>query len=167
MFTNKNKFVLIFLSIAILFWLALIFHFSAQPAIQSDGLSKSITKEIVVTAEKIGVVVQGKSLDKSFISQMDDLLRSSAHFFMFFILGFLTLWFTKTITKKTYALIPTFLFCAIYAISDEFHQHFVPGRATELSDFIIDCCGAVLGMLFFALMYKFYVKYRKKVHIKV
>jgi Predicted integral membrane protein len=164
---NKTSLFLKLNAIAILFWLALIFHFSAQPAIMSGGLSKGITKEMVVTAEKVGIVAQGKSMDKFFISKMDDKIRSCAHFFMFFILGFLTYSFSKTLSKKKCAILPTFLFCSIYAMLDEFHQYFVPGRAVQLSDFITDCCGSALGIAIFAIMYKFYVKYSNKVHVKL
>lgn len=160
---RKTNIYSIALSIFVAFWLSLIFHFSAQPAVQSGGLSKGITKELVITGEKVGILVQGKRMDKSFIGKMDNRIRSSAHFFMFFVLGFLTHCFSKTISKKAYTVIPAFLFCAIYAILDELHQYFVPGRAMQLSDFIVDCCGTAIGIAFFGILYKFYVKYVKKV----
>jgi VanZ family protein len=39
------------------------------------------------------------------------------------------------------------LLVAIYAITDEIHQHFVPGREGCLRDVLIDTSGATLGML--------------------
>jgi VanZ family protein len=35
--------------------------------------------------------------------------------------------------------------CIIYAVSDELHQLFVPGRGCQLKDVIIDTAGAVSG----------------------
>ena len=35
----------------------------------------------------------------------------------------------------------------LYALSDEFHQAFVPGRTPDLLDLLCDGCGAVLGLL--------------------
>ena len=35
--------------------------------------------------------------------------------------------------------------CAVYSISDEIHQAFVPGRSCEIRDMLIDCCGAAVG----------------------
>ncbi len=36
---------------------------------------------------------------------------------------------------------------AFYGLSDELHQHFVPGRACELGDWLADALGAALGLL--------------------
>lgn len=36
---------------------------------------------------------------------------------------------------------------ALYGLSDEFHQTFVPGRAFELTDLLADSAGAALGQV--------------------
>lgn len=46
---------------------------------------------------------------------------------------------------KTTAL--AFILTCIYALSDEFHQLFVPGRAFELLDIALDSLGALAGAL--------------------
>ncbi len=38
------------------------------------------------------------------------------------------------------------LVCAIFAMSDEFHQSFVSSRTASGSDVIIDICGALIGL---------------------
>ena len=38
-------------------------------------------------------------------------------------------------------------FCVIYAFTDEFHQLFVPGRAFQVQDLLIDSGGVFTGML--------------------
>jgi VanZ family protein len=40
----------------------------------------------------------------------------------------------------------TLAFCALYAVSDEFHQRFVPGRGATPVDVGIDLLGSTLGM---------------------
>ena len=35
----------------------------------------------------------------------------------------------------------------LYAISDEIHQYFVPGRSAEIRDVLIDVLGANIGIL--------------------
>ncbi|RMF56395.1 MAG: VanZ family protein, partial [Calditrichaeota bacterium] len=42
-----------------------------------------------------------------------------------------------------------FLLGSLYGVSDEFHQSFVPGRYTELSDFLADSAGVLFGLLCF------------------
>ena len=34
----------------------------------------------------------------------------------------------------------------LYAVSDEIHQHFVPGRAMQARDVLIDTAGVLLGI---------------------
>lgn len=36
--------------------------------------------------------------------------------------------------------------CILYAISDEFHQLFVPGRGGQIRDVLIDSTGAIVGV---------------------
>lgn len=37
--------------------------------------------------------------------------------------------------------------CAIFAVSDEFHQSFIPSRTPAIHDVVIDICGALLGLI--------------------
>ena len=36
---------------------------------------------------------------------------------------------------------------ALYAVTDEIHQHFVPGRSGEITDVLIDSIGCLIGAL--------------------
>lgn len=83
------------------------------------------------------------------------LIRKSAHFIAYLILGFLishamqnevTTASTVTDWKRRGF---TLLISVAYAISDEFHQSFVPGRGPLLKDVLIDGSGAVLGILLY------------------
>lgn len=49
----------------------------------------------------------------------------------------------KAVTKRHWIL--AVIFASLYAASDEFHQHFVPGRNSSFNDIIIDTVGAALG----------------------
>lgn len=42
------------------------------------------------------------------------------------------------------------LFCLLYAISDEFHQSFIPGREPDFFDIVADMFGAVTVSLVYA-----------------
>ena len=58
--------------------------------------------------------------------------------------------------KKTGIL--SFLFSVIYALSDEFHQTFVPGRDGNIVDVLIDSSGALVGILLSSIVYSLIIK---------
>ena len=80
------------------------------------------------------------------------LMRKSAHFIAYLILGILVSHVMKneesagTAWKRRGV---SLLICVAYAISDEFHQLFVPGRGPLLKDVLIDGSGAALGILLY------------------
>ena len=83
-----------------------------------------------------------------------ELLSVLYHFFAFFFFGlFLLITFTKN--KNFEFLIPSIIVSIIYAILDELHQYFVPGRFSSFGDVITDTAGIVLA----SLMYYNYKKY--------
>lgn len=43
------------------------------------------------------------------------------------------------------------LSCLVYAISDELHQQFVPGRISSISDVIFDGIGIVIGSVIYQM----------------
>ena len=58
------------------------------------------------------------------------------------------------------------LFSALYALTDEFHQTFVPGRECKISDLVIDGSGAVFGALVLWLVVRQYRKANRKIIAK-
>ena len=53
------------------------------------------------------------------------------------------------------------LICAFYAVTDEIHQIFVPGRAFEWMDVGIDTAGAIIGMFAMAIIIKIGLSVKK------
>lgn len=138
---RKNKaYILISWTIVIL-WLVLIFYLSSQVVEKSNGLSKGITEVIVKTLEKI---IPNANID---INRFNHLLRKNAHFFAYFILGVLVM---NIVNRKGINGFKAFAIalgiCILYAISDEVHQLFVPGRGAQVKDVLIDSAGAATGI---------------------
>ena len=53
--------------------------------------------------------------------------------------------------------------CAsLYGVTDELHQYFVPGRACDPADWLVDTCGAVLGAMLLKALASFFVARTKK-----
>lgn len=78
-------------------------------------------------------------------------VRKTAHFIIFGTLSLTFYWgFSKNdfLKKFFYAFILTFF----YAITDECHQYFVPGRSAEWTDVLIDSLGALFFLFFIKLM---------------
>ncbi|MDD2689359.1 MAG: VanZ family protein [Candidatus Omnitrophica bacterium] len=74
------------------------------------------------------------------------------HFFIYFLLA----WSFSRALKKTYSDIAvlkviffTLVFGVIYAISDEWHQSFVPHRNVSASDVLVDGMGSLMGGLIY------------------
>lgn len=123
-------------------WIALIFCLSDQPATGSNKLSEGITQLII---EKVEKIVPDVSFD---LRDFNHIIRKNAHFFAYLILGILALNMLRNIGIKGYRGIPlALMICALYAISDEFHQIFVPGRSGNVKDVIIDSSGAFVGIV--------------------
>ena len=102
--------------------------------------------------------------DTSF-SYSGRLIRKSAHFIAYLILGFLVSHAMKneastaTAWKRRGA---SLLFCVVYAISDEFHQLFVPGRGPMLKDVLIDGSGAAIGILLYVGARELWLRWKNK-----
>ena len=47
------------------------------------------------------------------------------------------------------------VFTSLYAVSDEVHQIFIPGREGKIMDWLFDSTGAVLGALFVFFFLRF------------
>lgn len=134
--------------------LLLIFFFSAQNGKASRNL----------TTTSISTVVQNVSSEtskkESLIGFLIKPVRKSAHFLEFFVLGVLTfLLFKEMGIPYRKLLFYSILFCLFYAVSDEFHQLFVPDRTARLFDVCIDSAGSITGIMILYLICK-----RKKVY---
>lgn len=78
------------------------------------------------------------------------IIRKLAHFTEYFILGLLVFNMIRSYDKKIWCAI---IICILYAISDEVHQMFVPGRSCQFTDMMIDSLGSIVGI--YLLKYKF------------
>lgn len=101
-----------------LVWMALIYYGSAQPTLPS--LSHSL---------------------------LDSLLKYGAHFVEYAVLALL--WYRAIYSRFPHPKIqPLALMIVIaYALSDEFHQSFVPGRSATWQDVAVDVIGGASALL--------------------
>ncbi len=99
-----------------LVWMGLLFYLSHQPSLPTPML----------------------------FTYQDKLFHATAYG----ILGFLLLGSrTPSVQGYTNAQIKvSVLIASLYGISDEFHQYFVPGRSSEVLDWVADTVGALIAV---------------------
>lgn len=70
-------------------------------------------------------------------------VKKSSHFLVY---GLLALSYIRALPKRNYFL--AWILAILYALSDEFHQSFVPGRTSSLVDvFVFDNLGAIVALV--------------------
>lgn len=77
-------------------------------------------------------------------------IRKSAHFTEFFVLGCLTFWACRrgrTPRWRGIWMLQALLLASLYALVDEAHQAFVPNRTSSLADSGVDALGALVSQL--------------------
>lgn len=151
-----------------LFWMCVIFAFSAQEQEESSAVSESFSYRMVRSADSF----LGLNWDDERLHEIADAIegyvRKAAHMTEFAILAVLIyIWLGKWQFTKKKRMLLAMLFTALYAASDETHQLFVAGRSGRITDVMIDSAGAILGVLIFAGVEKCIIflwnrrKYRK------
>ena len=161
--TNKRKRILTIIYCAItLGIMAFIFVQSAMPDYVSDGESSYIV-DIVK-----GIInsVSSSSVNPELLTTI---VRKLAHFTEYLVFGASLVLSIKSLAeiisaRKNKEMVPSniegtkskainhwfllaWAFGTLYAISDEFHQYFVPGRSCEFRDMCIDSAGVAVGCI--------------------
>ena len=129
----------------LILWMLIIFMFSNQDSTKSESTSDKLTGTVIDTVEV--VTKEEISEDKKDILIEDSrfIVRKTAHFTLYFILGILSYLTIKSYGVKRVVLL-SILFCFIYACSDEFHQMFLDGRTPKILDILIDTIGSSVGI---------------------
>jgi VanZ family protein len=132
---------------AVVLWMVVIFCLSAQVAEQSNQLSGGVTDIVVKTVEKVKPEAEINAKVLNYI------IRKNAHFFCYLVLGLLAMnAFRRSGFPMNKSALLSFFLCALYAVSDEIHQLYVPGRGAKASDVFIDCAGAAAGLVIYRIL---------------
>lgn len=136
--------------------MGLIFYFSSQPAEQSNSLSTSVTEKMIEAVEK---VVPKDRID---FSNWNHIIRKNAHFFIYLVFGAILVHAIRfLLIPKWKTFVYAFGFSVLYAISDEWHQWYVPGRGAQVTDVLIDSTGALTGILLYFVVWQLASKRKK------
>ena len=138
---------------AVVLWMVMIFLFSAQTGDRSGNTSGQIVRWVIGLCYRdfaeLSLAEQTRILD---IVHM--LIRKGAHFTEYAVLAMLTANALRPYSLSTLRrwFIPVGV-CALYALTDEIHQYFVPERACRLLDMCIDTAGGAFGTAVFSLLF--------------
>ena len=147
-------------AVLLVLWMGFIFSMSCENAEESSNTSGQTIKVVLSTVPEFEK--QPEEVKVNIIEKLQFIVRKSAHFIGYMILGILASGLIlqyENINKK-YPL--AFLICVIYAISDEIHQLFVPGRSGQVRDVLIDSAGSLLGIILVMAFEKLLIKFNKK-----
>lgn len=154
--------------ILVIAWAMVIFYLSSRTAVQSTVQSRKVIS-VFSFLLNFGV------FDEETLTNIDGIVRECAHGVEYFILGallfnalYICLNFRKQEEKLLFAetgidcsdrfralncIICSLVIATLYALSDEIHQIYVPGRSCQLLDLIIDISGSLLGILLIWVFY--------------
>lgn len=136
-----------------------IFSMSAEPAAESSETSGNTLRAI------FKVIFPGfkdfdEAMQQHIIDQNQYFIRKTAHFSVYTLLGILvSLAMSQHI--KRFSLI-SYGIGTLYAVSDEIHQLYVPGRSGQISDVLLDSAGVALGCIILFILYRSITKKRAK-----
>ena len=134
--------------ILVIIWMVVIYSFSAQSANESELLSSGITHWTIQLLNRV--------LPNLNIEILHLIIRQLAHLIIFLVLGVLLLnALNQSETNERVNFVLALLISLIYAISDEIHQIYVPGRVGQIYDVLIDFLGSLIGIKIFIIYNNF------------
>ena len=144
----------------------MIFRFSSQNADDSSMESLRITRDLVCAVRDQFHLSWTPEELSFYIEQSEFFVRKLAHFSEYALLGIslilpLIVYYSDRFRRRILVLL-TWGICAAYAVSDEFHQSFSPGRSPQLRDVVIDSCGSLAGILLGLLFLHIRVRLHRK-----
>lgn len=157
-----SKRQIVFLVLSVLFAI-MIFCFSARNGVES-------TEDSYTVGMEFGRIIHpdfkywSEDAQLAFAAKVDHPIRKLAHATEYAIFSMLLcgVWLNARRKRKLSAFF-AWGTATVYAMTDEFHQLFVPGRSGQVKDVLLDSCGAAAGVLLLMLVLLIRVSRRRHV----
>ncbi len=150
-------------------WLFVIFSLSGMNSDESNSKSKStlnvLIQETLNITNKTGITDKHPSDAKkeSVINNINLPMRKFAHATVFIVLAILlNMCFRMFNIRPWMSFIVTIIICFVFAVLDEYHQTFIPGRTGQFIDSLIDTLGAIIGSTLSLIFIKLRIKHQEK-----
>ncbi|MBR5202066.1 MAG: VanZ family protein [Clostridia bacterium] len=146
---SSRKIYILISWVLVLICMTIIFSLSAQNGEESSELSGSFVMDLL---NSLGINID------------EGMLRTIAHCLEF--MGLSLLMFNAVYSTWQHKLthIIAFAGTVLYAITDEFHQLFVPDRAFQFVDILVDSTGALIGVTVSVIILKIILKKRGNIN---
>lgn len=110
-------------------------------------MKKKITLRLPAIIFAIIIFILSQIPNEMLPPNVFDWQDKALHFFVYFLFGITLIIATSTIENKKRAVGIIFLIGILYALLDEIHQIFVPGRVCDITDWISDSLGVAVSLL--------------------
>lgn len=141
--------------LAAISWMALIFCVTQLPYFTGENTAEAIHK----VAESESNSIHIASADQNEINSLNFIIRKATHLTAF---GILSILLFKLIQPYRFSFLLSWVLTCLYAMTDEYHQSFMPGRTASFKDVLIDSLGALIVLTLTYLI----MKKQRKVNAK-
>jgi VanZ family protein len=124
--------------VLIVLWCGLIFYMSSNNADESSNQSLFIADLLNRWLRRL--------FGPHAFTFSEDVVRKTAHFFEYLVLGCLLFMGFLDRSRPGRVILSVFIAGFLFAVSDEIHQLFVPGRTMRPIDVLIDMAGIALAV---------------------
>lgn len=145
----KKHIALMVMTAVTLAWMLLIFAFSAQTGEESGGLSGKISQPVTKMIVRLSGGMSAAE-EAVLYQKVDGVVRTGAHFSEYAVLGVWLTLLLKAIGLRWPWM--AWLVGTLFAVTDEWHQSFTPGRVSDPEDVLVDSLGLLLGVTLTALI---------------
>lgn len=148
--------------VLVLGWMYVIGGFSSQNAEESSNLSREVSFYAVdcYNAALDADLTETERTD--WADRLETPVRKLAHMTEYGILAALAMFSLWTFGIQGKKQLFSIAFCSLYAVTDEYHQTWVEGRAGRFTDVLIDTSGAALAFALISIVISGIVKFKFK-----
>lgn len=141
-------------------WMIVIFMLSNSDGVTSSATSGHLTDKIM---EILSITVEDVNYE-SIRSDISSIVRKTAHFTEYFILGLLLMNMMFVIGIKSNRIILSVIVVLLYAISDELHQGLIAGRYGYVGDVFLDSSAGLIAIYFYYSLIMLRFNYEKNIN---
>lgn len=150
----------LYYTVPLIIWAGFIFSMSHMNATSSSGLSNDVGL-LIGNLLVPGFREMLESEQVLYAEGIQFLVRKAAHMCEYMVLGVLVSRFVCNVWSRWYTKywsVTAFVMGMLYAVSDEIHQLFIPGRSGQITDVLIDSTGVLIGVALYCGYLRFKIK---------